>query len=120
MSRILIAEDERGIASFLEKGLRSQGFATVVAETGTLAASMAREDSFDLVILDLGLPEMDGLQVLAEIRGRGDAVPVIVLTARDSPADRRAGLAAGADDYLTKPFAFGDLLALVRVRLADQ
>jgi len=119
MSRILIAEDEPRIASFLEKGLRSNGFTTSVAQTGNEAASMTRHGEFDLLILDLGLPGKDGNQVLAEIRRRGDRLPVIILTARDGIDDTVAGLEGGADDYVTKPFRFEELLARIRVQLRD-
>jgi DNA-binding response OmpR family regulator len=119
MARILIAEDEARIASFLEKGLRSHGFATAVVTDGHSAASAARDRDFDLVILDLGLPGQDGLDALAEIRRRGDRLPVIVLTAREAVPDRVAGLDRGADDYVTKPFSFEELLARIRVRLRD-
>lgn len=119
MSRILIAEDEPRIASFLEKGFRSAGFTTSVAQTGAEAAAMARQGDFDLLVLDLGLPGKDGNQVLAEIRRRGDRLPVIILTARDGIDDTVAGLEGGADDYVTKPFRFEELLARIRVRLRD-
>lgn len=82
MSRILIAEDERGIASFLRKGFEAEGFSTLVVEDGRSAASAARDDEFDLLILDLGLPGMDGRDVLSEIRRRGERLPVIILTVR--------------------------------------
>jgi DNA-binding response OmpR family regulator len=117
MTRILIAEDEVRLASFLEKGLRSGGYTTTVAPDGPTAAIMARDAEFDLVILDLGLPGKDGLEVLRELRQEGQRLPVIILTARDDPADKVAGLEAGADDYLAKPFHFEELLARVRARL---
>jgi DNA-binding response OmpR family regulator len=119
VTRILIAEDEPRITSFLEKGLRANGFATLVAETGPLAAAMARDRDVDLMILDLGLPGMDGHQVLREVRRRGERMPVIILTARSGVEDTVAGLEGGADDYLTKPFRFEELLARIRVRLRD-
>ncbi|MGH8952953.1 MAG: response regulator transcription factor [Acidimicrobiia bacterium] len=119
MSRILIAEDEPGIASFLEKGLNAAGHTTMVVEDGLSAASAARDRDFDLLILDLGLPGMDGSDALAEIRARGERMPVIILTARSGVADTVAGLEGGADDYVTKPFSFEELLARVRVRLRD-
>jgi two-component system copper resistance phosphate regulon response regulator CusR len=119
MTRILIAEDESRIASFLEKGLRANGFRTEVAADGEEALRLGRTDRFDLVILDIGLPRMDGLEVLRELRRAGRAVPVLVLTARGSVPDTVAGLDAGADDYLAKPFSFEELLARVRVRLRD-
>jgi two-component system copper resistance phosphate regulon response regulator CusR len=119
VTRILIAEDEYHIASFLEKGLAANGFTTSVAVDGVTAAATARDADFDLMILDLGLPRRDGLKVLAEMRRRGERMPVIVLTARDAVPDRVAGLELGADDYVTKPFSFEELLARVRARLRD-
>ncbi|HLV90146.1 MAG TPA: response regulator transcription factor [Acidimicrobiia bacterium] len=120
MARILIAEDEPGIASFLEKGFKAAGYTTLVVEDGRTAAHAARDADFDLVILDLGLPLMDGHEVLAEIRGRGERLPVIILTARSGVHDTVAGLEGGADDYVTKPFRFEELLARVKIRLRDQ
>jgi DNA-binding response OmpR family regulator len=119
VTRILIAEDETHIASFLEKGLTANGFSTSVAADGPTAAAMARDTDYDLTILDLGLPARDGLDVLADMRRRGEHMPVIVLTARDAVPDRVAGLELGADDYVTKPFSFEELLARVRARLRD-
>lgn len=119
MTRILIAEDEPGISSFLEKGFRAEGFTTMVVEDGVSAAQTARDDSFDLMILDLGLPGLDGQDVLREIRTRGERMPVIILTARKGIEDTVAGLEGGADDYVTKPFAFAEVLARVRVRLRE-
>ena len=120
MTRILIAEDEERIVSFLEKGLRAQGYTTLAVATGIDAAALARDDSFDLVVLDLGLPGRDGRQVLREIRARGERLPVIVLTARDGIDDTVGSLEEGADDYITKPFRFEELLARVRLRLRDE
>jgi DNA-binding response OmpR family regulator len=117
MSRILIVEDEQRIASFLEKGLRANGFATTVATDGDEGAALARTGRYDLLILDIGLPGIDGFQVLRELREAGSALPVVILTARDSVQDTVAGLEGGADDYITKPFRFEELLARVRVRL---
>jgi len=119
MNRILIAEDEARISSFLEKGLRANGFTTVVVAEGNDATSLARDEDFDLLILDLGLPGADGAQVLREIRSRGERLPVIILTARDGLGDKVSGLEGGADDYVTKPFKFEELLARVRARLRD-
>ena len=119
MNRILIAEDEPRIASFLEKGLRANGYSTVVVEDGLTTAAAARDGTFDLLILDLGLPGLDGLGVLAEMRRHGERMPVIILTARRDPGDTVAGLDGGADDYVTKPFRFEELLARVRARLRD-
>jgi two-component system response regulator QseB len=120
MNRILIAEDEPRLASFLEKGLRASGFATTVAEDGDRAGLVARDTDFDLLILDLGLPGKDGTQVLRELRASGQRMPVIILTARDDVSDKVSGLEGGADDYVTKPFRFEELLARVRARLRDE
>ncbi len=117
MARILIAEDEPRIASFLEKGLRANGFATLVVDDGLEATVMARDSDFDLMVLDLGLPGRDGLEVLERVRRRGERLPVIILTARREVGATVAGLEGGADDYVTKPFRFEELLARIRVRL---
>ena len=117
MNRILIAEDNPHITDFLETGLRAHGFTTLVAKDGREAARLACSEDFDLIILDLGLPDKDGLVVLKELRGQGESLPVIVLTARDGVEDTVAGLEGGADDYVTKPFRFEELLARIRVRL---
>ncbi|NJL65491.1 MAG: response regulator transcription factor [Methylacidiphilales bacterium] len=119
MNRILIAEDESRIAAFIEKGLRSHGFTTAVADDGITGIDMAVSNEFDLVILDLGLPGKDGLEVLEEIRGQGVEIPVIILTARDDIQDKVVGFEAGADDYLTKPFRFEELLVRVKARLRN-
>jgi two-component system, OmpR family, copper resistance phosphate regulon response regulator CusR len=120
MSRILIAEDEARIASFLEKGLRANGFSTEVVSDGGEALRLARSGRFDLLILDVGLPGRDGFEVLRELRQEGGQLPVVILTARDSVGDTVAGLEGGADDYITKPFRFEELLARVRVRLRGE
>ena len=117
MSRILIAEDEPRLSSFLEKGLRAAGYSTTVVDDGLRAATMARDEEFDLLILDIGLPGQDGFSVLRSLRSRGEKLPVVVLTARDEVADTVTGLDSGADDYVTKPFIFEELLARVRARL---
>ena len=117
MSCLLIVEDEDRIASFLEKGLRAHGFTTVRTGTGADALLLARDQAFDLVVLDIGLPDLDGFEVLRRLRARGQTVPVVVLTARDDVRDTVAGLEGGADDYLTKPFRFEELVARVRARL---
>ena len=119
MARILIAEDEARIASFLEKGLRANGFSTTVVDDGRLAASIARDADFDLLVLDLGLPSLHGLEVLRTLRERGERLPVVILTARHELDTTVAGFAGGADDYVTKPFRFEELLARIRVRLRD-
>jgi two-component system response regulator QseB len=120
VNRILIVEDEPRLASFLEKGLRANGFVTTVAKDGTTGGLLARDDNFDLLVLDLGLPDKDGTAVLHELRAAGQRMPVIILTARDDVSDKVAGLEGGADDYVTKPFRFEELLARVRVRLRDE
>jgi two-component system response regulator QseB len=120
VSRILIVEDEARLASFLEKGLRASGFVTTVVGDGITAGALARDEDFDLIVLDLGLPGKSGLAVLSEIREARQRVPVIVLTARSDPHDRVTGLEAGADDYLGKPFHFEELVARIRARLRDE
>ena len=117
MSRILIAEDEARISSFIEKGLRASGLATTVVGSGIEALAMARSGDFDLMILDIGLPELDGFTVLSALRSGSVDLPVIILTARDGIEDTVAGLLGGADDYMAKPFHFDELLARVQRRL---
>lgn len=119
MKRILIAEDEPRIAAFLEKGLRANGFTTTVVEDGEDAIYLAQNEEFDLLILDLGIPKKDGWTVLEELRGQGGQLPVIILTARDDVKDKVNALEGGADDYVTKPFRFEELLARVRVQLRN-
>ena len=119
MSRILIAEDEARIASFVQKGLGAAGFAVSVATDGPAALADARSGQFDLMILDIGLPGRDGFDILQALRGEGNPIAVIVLTARDSAADTLRGLEGGANDYMSKPFRFDELLARVRLRLRD-
>jgi DNA-binding response OmpR family regulator len=119
MNRILIVEDEPGMASFIDKGLASRGYATKLCPDGATATAIASDSDFDLVILDLGLPDVDGLSVLREIRRRGERMPVIILTARDDLNDKVEGLDAGATDYVTKPFKLEELLARARVQLRD-
>src|SRR5918992_1831361 len=120
MNRIRIVEDEARITSFLEKGLRANGFVTSVAGDARVGLERVRSGGFDLVILDLGLPDRDGMEVLREFREADAGTPVIILTARDSVADTVTGLESGADDYVPKPFRFEELLARVRLRLRDQ
>jgi DNA-binding response OmpR family regulator len=117
VKRILLVEDEPRIASFINKGLRSHGFSVTIAESGEDALARVATNEYDVVILDIGLPGRDGLSVLAELRGTGHRVPVIVLTARDGVEDTVAGFEGGADDYVTKPFPFEELLARIRARL---
>ncbi|WP_394278560.1 response regulator transcription factor [Microbacterium sp.] len=117
MASILIAEDEARISGFVEKGLRAAGFATRVAATGPLALELAQTDEFDLLVLDVNLPGMDGFTILEHLRGGGSRLPVIMLTARVEVQDTVAGLEGGADDYLGKPFRFDELLARIRLRM---
>ena len=117
--RILIAEDEERISSFLEKGLRAAGYSTTVARDGVSALVKALSGEIDLLILDIGLPDKDGFEVLRDIRARDRELPVVILTARDATSDVVAGLEGGADDYVRKPFPFEELLARVRVRLRE-
>ncbi|MGH3565927.1 MAG: response regulator transcription factor [Pseudonocardia sp.] len=116
-NRILIAEDETRIAAFVEKGLRASGFMTTTVSDGDAALDYAQSGGFDLLILDLGLPGKDGFTVLRLLREARSALPVIILTARDTVRDTVAGLDGGADDYMTKPFRFEELLARVRLRM---
>jgi two-component system copper resistance phosphate regulon response regulator CusR len=117
MNRILIAEDEHRISSFLERGLRANGFVPTVVGDGEDALRHARSGKFDLLILDLGLPGMDGFDVLKRLREVNKRLPVVILTARRKVGDTVAGLEGGADDYIVKPFRFQELLARVRIRL---
>jgi DNA-binding response OmpR family regulator len=116
MPRILIAEDDPLIGSFLQKGLSANGLPSFVVDNGEQAQRLARTGEFDLLILDMGLPERDGFHVLQELRNRGKTLPVLVLTGRRD-RDVVMCLEAGADDYMTKPFHFEELLARVRTRL---
>lgn len=117
MSRILVVEDEERIASFIAKGLKASGLTPVVVGDGASALAHAVCGDADLIVLDIGLPGMDGFEVLRRLREQGCHVPVIILTARDSAVDTIAGLEGGADDYMAKPFSFGELLARIRLRL---
>ena len=120
MKRILIVEDEPGMASFIDKGLGSRGYVTKVAPDGATATAIASDNDFDLLILDLGLPGLDGMSVLRGMRSQGQHMPVVILSARDDVADKVVGLDHGADDYVTKPFRFDELLARIRARLRDE
>lgn len=115
--RILLVEDERRIAGFVVRGLRENAFAVDVAETGQDALYQAEINTYDAIILDVMIPEKDGFEVCRELREKGSQIPILMLTARDAVEDRISGLDFGADDYLTKPFAFGELLARLRAIL---
>ncbi|GAA4412775.1 response regulator transcription factor [Fodinibacter luteus] len=119
MAHILIVEDETRISDFLDRGLRAAGHVTSVAADGHTGLHLALGGDVDLVVLDLGLPDRDGLDVLRELRGSGSEVPVIVLTARGGVRDTVAGLTTGATDYVVKPFHFAELEARVTLRLAE-
>ncbi len=119
MTHILIAEDEPQIAAFVARGLETAGYRTTVLEDGGEALARATVGDADLLLLDVGLPGMDGFDVLTHLRARGSAMPVIMLTARTSTKDTVRGLDAGANDYIAKPFKFDELLARVRSRLRE-
>ena len=115
--RLLLVEDERKISAYVKRGLEEQGYAVDAAYTGLEALDWVNTIEYDLIILDILLPEMDGLTVCRNLRKQGHRVPILMLTARDSIDDRVAGLDAGADDYLVKPFAIKELLARLRALL---
>jgi two-component system, OmpR family, copper resistance phosphate regulon response regulator CusR len=115
--RILVVEDEKRIADFLQRGLESAGYAVDTANDGATALDQVHATEYDLIILDLGLPDMDGLSLLNKIRNRKSSPPVLILSARDQVDDRVKGLEGGADDYMVKPFAFVELLARARALL---
>ena len=117
MTSILVVEDEPGISSFVAKGLTSAGYNVTVVDKGAEAISGALGGDYSLIVLDIGLPDLDGFEVLEQIRGQGATLPIIVLTARSSVEDTVSGLEQGADDYMAKPFRFEELLARIRLRL---
>lgn len=119
MSSILIVEDEERISNFVSKGLKAQGYACTVVEDGIDGLQLALTGEFDLVLMDVGLPGIDGFEVLRRIRKQDSQLPVIMLTARTATEDTVEGLDAGANDYLVKPFKFDELAARVRSRLRD-
>lgn len=115
--RLLVVEDEKKVASFIKKGLEEEGYAVDLAADGEAGAAMACDGVHDLIVLDINLPKKDGLAVLKELRQNQITAPVLLLTVRAAVEDRVLGLDTGADDYLTKPFAFQELLARVRALL---
>lgn len=118
VAAVLVRADR--LASFLERGLRSNGFVTTAVSDGETAYQEAVSGAYDLLVLDIGLPKVDGFTVLRRIREARVSMPVVILTARDSVRDTVAGLESGADDYIAKPFAFEELLARVRLRLRSE
>jgi DNA-binding response OmpR family regulator len=114
---ILVVEDDPRIAEFVSRGLEESGYSVTVARNGEDGFLAARYNDFDLIVLDLMLPKMDGIEVARKLRAAGKATPVLMLTARDTERDKIRGLDVGADDYLTKPFSFGEFLARVRALL---
>lgn len=119
MNRILIAEDEERLAAFMEKGFKKNGFITVVASDGEQALKMAVGQDFELLLLDLGLPIKDGWTVLKELRSQGEKLPIIVVTAINDDSSRDTALNLGANEYVTKPFRFGDLMQKVNFYLKN-
>jgi len=115
--RILIVEDEKKVAGFIKKGLEEETYAVDVACDGEEGLHLGSEGQYDLIILDIMLPKINGLEILSQLRTQGNDIPILLLTAKDAVDDRVTGLNKGADDYLTKPFAFSELLARVRVLL---
>jgi DNA-binding response OmpR family regulator len=119
VTRILIAEDEDRISSFVDKGLRAAGYSTTITRNGNEAVELVLASEFDLVLLDVGLPGIDGFEVLRRLRAHSTTLPIIMLTARTLVSDTVAGLDGGANDYMPKPFKFDELLARIRLRLRD-
>ena len=111
--RVLVAEDDPALRSVLERGLRENGYVVDAVADGTAALRHLRAYDYDVAVLDWRMPERTGIEVVAEARNRGDRTPILMLTARDAPSDRVAGLNGGADDYLVKPFDFNELIARV-------
>lgn len=115
--RILIAEDEKKIAEFIKRGLKEEGYAADAVYSGDAALAQASENPYDLLLLDVMLPGLSGLEVCSRLRAEGFAAPILMLTAKDRVEDKVKGLDSGANDYLTKPFAFEELLARIRALL---
>lgn len=117
MNQILIVEDENRLAAFLQKGLQKNGYETTIANDGEQAINMVLHTKFDLMVLDIGLPIKDGFTVLQELRNNQEKFPVIIITARSDDGDKDKAIAFGANDFLTKPFSFKDLLSIIETKL---
>jgi heavy metal response regulator len=115
--RILVVEDEKKVATFIKKGLEEENYAVDIAYDGEEGLSLAQMNEYDVILLDIMLPKLDGREVLRRIRGNGSSVPILILTAKDSVEDIVSGLDSGSDDYLTKPFSFAELVARIRALL---
>jgi DNA-binding response OmpR family regulator len=113
--RVLLVEDDQRIVDFVQRGLKAEGYVVEVARSGLEAVALGTEGKFQLIILDLGLPDLNGRQVCEQLRSTGIGTPILMLTARDTIQDKVTGLRSGADDYMTKPFAFEELLARIEV-----
>ncbi|MDO9267844.1 MAG: response regulator transcription factor [Methylobacter sp.] len=113
--RVLLVEDDQRIVDFVQRGLKAEGYAVEVASSGLEAIALGTEGKFQIIILDLGLPDLNGRQVCEQLRSTGVNTPILMLTARDAVQDKVTGLRSGADDYMTKPFAFEELLARIEV-----
>jgi two-component system, OmpR family, response regulator len=111
--RILLVEDDQRIVDFVQRGLKAEGYSVEVAGNGLDALALSNEGQFQVIILDLGLPDLNGLEVCEQLRSKGIDTPILMLTARDTVQDKVAGLRSGSDDYMTKPFAFEELLARI-------
>lgn len=119
MKRVLVVEDEQRISAFIAKGLGAAGFSTEIAADGITGRDLALTGEFDLLVLDIGLPRLDGFSVLEQLRSQRPELPVLVLTARDNPEDTIFALESGAVDYMIKPFRFGELMARIKLRLKE-
>jgi two-component system OmpR family response regulator len=113
--RVLLVEDDQRIVDFVQRGLKAEGYIVEVARSGLEAVALGTEGKFQIIILDLGLPDLNGRQVCEQLRSSGVGTPILMLTARDAVQDKVTGLRSGADDYMTKPFAFEELLARIEV-----
>lgn len=120
LKRVLLVEDDERIVNFVQRGLKTEGYSVEVASSGNQAIELAGSRKYQVIVLDLGLPDMNGKQVCEYLRNNGVSTPVLMLTARDALQDKVSGLRSGADDYMTKPFAFEELLARIEVMMRRQ